>query len=195
MNQRELILVTGGARAGKSDYARRLAEEFSTADAESDEKTVLFVATAEAGDPEMVERIQNHRASRPARWQTLEEPLHLVEAITRVSVGDGIVLIDCLNLWVSNLLLSGQDREPAVIEKQVLDAAGRLLDYYERAQTTFILVTNEVGLGLVPTHPLGRQFRDVLGKVNQMVAAKADRVYLLVSGLPLELKSLSSGQL
>ncbi len=158
----------------------------------------------------MEERIRRHRASRPVGWRSLEEPIHLplaiAEALTpnpsptsgRGAGGEGcnaVVLVDCLNLWVSNLLLQGQGKEPASIEAEVLDSAKSLLDCYERGRATFILVSNEVGLGLVPAHPLGRQFRDMLGKVNQMVAARADKVYLLVAGLPLELKSLSSQHL
>ena len=210
--KRELILVTGGARAGKSNFAQELAQELSlhpcippyqgeTIGDKGKKWTVLFVATAEAGDAEMEERIRRHRSSRPADWPTLEEPIHLPEAIAGAlgqpnpERSDGVVLVDCLNLWVSNLLLRGQGGEQADIEEEILDAARRLLECHERSRATFILVSNEVGLGLVPTHPLGRLFRDVLGKVNQMVAARADKVYLLVAGLPLELKSLSGQHL
>ena len=197
--KKELILVTGGVRAGKSEFAQRLAQKLSLAPGVeyTQYRPVLFVATAEALDDEMEERVRRHRASRPPGWRTLEEPVRLPEAIAEALAhpdpkdGAGVVLVDCLNLWVSNLLLRGQGKEGAGIEDGILDSARRLLECYERGRVSFILVSNEVGLGLVPTHRLGRQFRDVLGKVNQLVAARADKVYLLVAGLPLELKSMS----
>ena len=193
---RELIVVTGGARAGKSDFAQRLADHLSPAASDGRTGAVLFMATAEAIDPEMADRIQRHRSSRPADWRTLEEPLHVTEAISQASVSeDAVILIDCLNLWVSNLLIRGQDTAHGVVEEGIYEATRRLLDNYEGGRATYILVSNEVGLGLVPGNPLGRRFRDALGKVNQMVAARADRVYLLVSGLPLELKSLGGHNL
>ncbi len=180
----ELILVTGGTRAGKSDFALKLASGL--------ERPVLFVATAEVKDEEMAERVERHRASRPGHWRTLEEPTGLPEAISNTlqpSEGEWVVLMDCLNLWVSNLLLAREGRETGrAIEEEIRVLVDRLLDWHDRSGTTLILVTNEVGLGLVPTNRLGRQFTDILGKANQMVAAKAERVYLLVSGLPLELK-------
>ena len=184
------MLITGGGRAGKSDFAQRLALSFTGAGG------VLFVATAEATDQEMEERIQRHRESRPHEWQTLEEPIDLPEAISGALGGDGrvgVVVVDCINFWVSNQLLRDEGVGAEDAEKEILGSVGRLLDCFRAHDVTFILVTNEVGLGLVPTHPLGRQFRDALGRVNQAVAAAADRVYLVVSGLPIELKSLIAG--
>ncbi len=213
---KQLVLVTGGARAGKSDFAQRLALSFSQqragldpvqssksrgAEAEVSGGGVLFVATAEAVDAEMEERIRRHRASRPAEWRTLEEPVKLPEAIRAAldhpesGKGYGVVLVDCLNLWVSNLLFQHEGEGWAGTESALVEAMGRLLDCYQTLEASFILVTNEVGLGLVPSHPLGRQFRDALGKVNQLVAARSDKVYLLVAGLPLEVKALSIGHL
>ena len=222
--EKELILVTGGARAGKSDFAQKLAHQISVSPTyveadgglpleylspqqqigtsgdhvyedclpDSQARKVLFVATAEPRDAEMEERIRRHRSSRPTDWNTLEEPIYLAEAIARTSYGVRVVLVDCLNLWISNLLLGTNDEDLADVEQAALDSAERLLDCYEGGAATFILVSNEVGMGLVPSYPLGRNFRDVLGKVNQVVAARADKVYLLVAGLSLELKSLSS---
>ena len=197
--EKQLILVTGGARAGKSDFAQKLAQHLSLCPAQTGEGTgdgekrqVIFVATAEALDAEMEDRIQRHRAGRPGEWLTIEEPVHLPEAISRASRGDEIVLVDCLNLWVSNLLLRGEGKEEAEIERETLDAARDLLECYQQGNATFVLVSNEVGLGLVPTHPLGRQFRDLLGKVNHLIAARSDETYLLVAGLPLALKALGS---
>ena len=192
---KRLILVTGGARAGKSDFALRVAQGLSLP-AEPGSTPVLFVATAEAGDAEMEERIRRHRSSRPPEWHTLEEPIRLPEAVSTAlresgTRDAGVVVVDCLNMWVSNMLLAGRDGEQVAIEEGVMDSARRLLECYQQGRASFVLVSNEVGLGLVPSHPLGRHFRDVLGKVNQLVAAEADEVYLLVAGLPLELKSLS----
>ena len=196
--EKRLILVTGGARAGKSGFALKLAQGLSLP-AEPGSTPVLFVATAEAGDAEMEERIRKHRSSRPDEWSTLEEPIRLPEAVSEAlsepgTRDAGVVVVDCLNLWVSNMLLAGQDSERAAIEEGVLDSARRLLECYQQGTASFVLVSNEVGLGLVPSHPLGRHFRDLLGKVNQLVAAEADEVYLLVAGLPLELKALSGRQ-
>ena len=196
---KRLILVTGGARAGKSDFALKLVQGLSLP-AEPGSTPVLFVATSEAGDTEMEERIRQHRSSRPPEWHTVEEPIRLPEAVSTAlresgTRDAGVVVVDCLSLWVSNMLLAGRDKEQAVIEEEILDSARRLLECYRRSRATFVLVSNEVGLGLVPPNPLGRNFRDLLGKVNQLVAANADQVYLLVAGLPLELKALSGQDL
>jgi adenosylcobinamide kinase/adenosylcobinamide-phosphate guanylyltransferase len=182
--KKALILVLGGARAGKSTFAQQLAQQLG--------ENVLFVATAQPGDAEMAERIRHHRTTRPKEWHTLEEPLHLAEAVARVVESYQIVLIDCLTLWVSNLLLQQKDGDEHAHEKEIVEQTGSLLDCYECSKATFILVSNEVGMGVVPPYPLGRQFRDILGKVNQIGAARADKVYLLVAGLPMELKSLAA---
>ena len=164
----ELVLLLGGARSGKSAAAERLAQAG---------RRVLFIATAEALDEDMRRRIAAHRERRPSGWDTLEEPLRPV-------------VLDCLTLWVSNLLLRHEDDPGA--EELILDAAGGLLDLIERATATWILISNEVGLGVVPPSPLGRAYRDALGRVNQLAAARAGRVYLMVAGLALELKELNA---
>ena len=172
---KQLTLVLGGARAGKSTYAQRLAERGDR---------VLFVATAEARDADMSARILAHQASRPAGWGTLEEPLDLVSAMTPVVSGYDTVLLDCLTLWVSNLMLddSGVDL-PAQAE--------RLLELYRQREASWIVVSNEVGLGVVPATKLGRDYADELGRVNQIVAAEADEVWFVAAGLPLNLTALS----
>ncbi len=177
---KELVLVLGGARAGKSAFAERLASPGSR---------VLYVATAEAGDEEMRERIARHRAKRPSHWETLEEPVALAEAIAARARGCDTILIDCLTLWVSNLLLR---RSPPGGPGDTLAQAERLLDVWERSTARWIVVSNEVGLGVVPPTELGRAYRDALGKVNQVFARRADRVYLLVAGLALDLKALGA---
>ncbi|MYA61463.1 MAG: bifunctional adenosylcobinamide kinase/adenosylcobinamide-phosphate guanylyltransferase [Dehalococcoidia bacterium] len=177
---KELILILGGARSGKSALAERLARQ---------RERVLFVATAEALDMDMERRIAAHRSQRPSAWSTLEEPLDLSSAIQEVADGYEICLLDCLTLWVSNLLLKMED-DPNV-EREVLAEVKRLLEVYEESSATWIVVSNEVGLGIVPPTPLGRQYRDILGRANQAVAARADRVYLTVAGLMMDLKSIA----
>ena len=179
MNKR-LTFIIGGARAGKSSYAERLAR---------DSERVLFVATAEAKDDDMRARIANHRANRPDHWDTLEEPLHLVEALPPLLSRYDTILLDCLNLWVSNLMLQDSPAGDAPVDVQA--ETRRLLDCYRAGDASWIVVSNEVGLGLVPTTPLGRAFRDQLGWANQIFAAAADDVYFMAAGLPLNLKRLS----
>lgn len=174
---KRLTLILGGVRAGKSTYAQQLA---------SKGERVLFVATAEADDAEMQARIEAHSESRPPDWDTLEEPEDLVAAMEPVLHRYDTVLLDCLTLWVSNLLLGDQNTESA--RKDILPQAQRLLELYRNAETSWIVVSNEVGLGVVPPTKLGRVFADELGRVNQLVAAEADDVYFMAAGLPLELK-------
>ena len=177
---KELILILDGARSGKSALAERLA---------SQRERVLFAATAEALDADMERRIAGHRSQRPSEWRTLEEPLDLASAIQEAMDGYEICLLDCLTLWVSNLLLKIEDAPN--VEGEILAEVERLLEVYERSSATWIVVSNEVGLGIVPPTPLGRLYRDILGRANQAVAARANRVYLTVSGLALDVKSLA----
>ena len=174
-----LTLVLGGARAGKSAFAERLAGQY---------KRVLFIATAEGRDEEMRERIARHKAARAKHWETLEEPVRLAAALSKRTGGYDAVLLDCLTLWVSNLLTT---EPPASPETIAVEPQG-LLDAYERGTASWIVVSNEVGLGVVPPSELGRLYRDALGKVNQRFAARADNVYLLVAGLALDLKALGA---
>lgn len=165
-----LTLVLGGARAGKSRYAERLIEAAATAG--------LYCATAEPGDDEMRERIAAHRARRGPFWRTIETPFDLAGAIAQARPEQPL-LIDCLTLWLSNLMLADRllDEEFAMLCAALRAAAGPL-----------VLVANEVGLGLVPETPLGRRFRDAAGRLNQGIAALADRVVFVAAGLPLVLK-------
>ena len=176
----ELVLVLGGARSGKSTTAERLARGG---------ERVLFIATAEALDEAMQRRIAAHRRHRPEHWDTLEEPIHVSDALRPLVDRYDTFVLDCLTLWVSNLLL--EDEEASDAEGVVLEAVRRLLDLVDTAGGRWILVSNEVGQGIVPASPLGREYRDVLGRVNQLVASRADEVYLMVAGLALELKSLA----
>ncbi len=166
-----LTLILGGARSGKSRFAQALAEASGL--------QCLYVATAEALDDEMAARIARHQQDRGPHWQTVEAPLNLSGAITDFGQPGSMLLVDCLTLWLSNIL--GAGRDPALETERLVDALGRSL-----AQT--ILVSNEVGLGIVPETRLGRDFRDHAGRLHQAVASRADRVALLVAGLPLWVK-------
>lgn len=181
----ELILILGGARSGKSAYAERLAQERGG--------PVLFVATAAAGDEEMAGRIAVHRAARPAAWRTLEAQQDVAAAVAASGVGDATIVLDCLTLLVSNLLLAHEAEGEEGVGRRVDAEIDALLALIDAEAVTWIVVSNEVGMGLVPPYPLGRQYRDLLGRVNARVAARAERAYLLVAGLPLDLKRLSAG--
>lgn len=178
---KKLILILGGARSGKSSFAEGLAAKAGS--------RVLFAATALADDDEMLERIAAHQEARPATWRTVEEPLELAQAIAREAGDAEVVLVDCLTLWVSNLLLArGGEEADASAEGAVLSEVAKLLEVYRREAATFLVIANEVGLGLVPPYPLGRRYRDALGRANQLMAAAADEVYFMVAGMPLALK-------
>jgi adenosylcobinamide kinase / adenosylcobinamide-phosphate guanylyltransferase len=166
-----VTLVLGGARSGKSRYAERLIETAATHG--------TYCATAEAGDAEMAARIAAHRARRGPFWHTVEAPLEVASVIDRDAAIDCPLLIDCLTLWLSNLLLMDKriEAETAALSASLRGAAGPV-----------VLVANEVGLGLVPETPLGRRFRDEAGRLNQEIAALADRVVFVAAGLPLVLK-------
>ncbi len=175
---KRLTLIMGGVRSGKSSHAQRLA---------TSGERVLFVATAEAGDQEMKARIEAHQRARPPRWDTVEEPIDLVGALTPLLHRYDTVLLDCLTMWVSNLLLSGS--ETASARGGILSEARRLLCLYRDGDASWIVVSNEVGLGVVPSTELGRVYSDELGRVNQLVAAEADEVYFMAAGLPLQIKA------
>lgn len=167
-----LILVTGGARAGKSAFAQEWARALG-------DGQVSFIATAQALDDEMRQRIARHQAERPPGWETLEEPLEVPYTLSRAQ--GRVVLLDCLTLWVSNLMLA---------EREVLPEVENLLAARAETGKTLLVVTNEVGMGIVPDNTLARRYRDLLGAANRRIAEEADVVYLLVAGIPLKLKSL-----
>lgn len=165
------LLVLGGARSGKSRFAQGRAEILTG--------ELVYLATAQAFDDEMRERIALHRVDRGPRWSTVEAPLELTEAITSYSTPETVVLVDCLTLWASNLLLAERDTAAATegLVHAVLSARGPV-----------ILVANEVGLGIVPDNALARRFRDVAGKINQEVARAVDSAIFIAAGLPISLK-------
>jgi adenosylcobinamide kinase / adenosylcobinamide-phosphate guanylyltransferase len=168
----KLTLVLGGARSGKSRHAENLITALPP--------PWIYVATAQPGDEEMAARIKTHRERRGAHWRTIEAPRELVSALG--ACGEAPVLVDCLTLWLSNLMLADAniEAETAQLEDALLAANGPI-----------VLVANEVGSGIVPSYPLGRRFRDLQGVLNQRIAARAERVILMVAGLPLALKGTS----
>lgn len=167
------LLVLGGARSGKSAYAQARAEALAGG--------LIYIATAQAFDAEMADRIARHRADRDGRWTTVEEPLDLPAAIATNSRADSVVLVDCLTLWASNLLLADHDLDAAL---QALTAA------VTESRGAVILVANEVGLGIVPDNALARRFRDYAGSINQAVAAAVSEAVMMFAGLPMTLKPL-----
>lgn len=176
------MLVLGGARAGKSAYAVARARALGG--------RVVFLATAEAGDPEMAARIARHRADRPDGWRTVEAPLGLPEAIAALAGRADVVLVDCVNLWVANLLT----KDPALSDTALIGHAAALEAVATRPGGHLLLVSNEVGMGVHPETAVGRRFRDALGLVNQAVARAADEVVLLVAGCPLTVKAPATGR-
>lgn len=164
------ILVLGGARSGKSRFAEGLAEPF---------RQRIYLATAAALDDEMRERIRQHRAERGDGWRTIEEPMAIGGIIEAPRPDDHVVLVDCLTLWLSNLLLAGEDPEAA---------AAALADKVAAHTGNLVLVSNEVGLGIVPENALARRFRDAAGRLNQALAAVCSDVYLVCAGIPLKIK-------
>jgi len=176
-----LTLILGGARSGKSSHAQQLARERGGDD-------VLFVATAQALDDEMAARIAAHRAGRPAAWHTLEVPRHVGEAISQAE-SCGVVLVDCLTLLISSTVLAlPESASAALAEAAALAETEGLIAAYRRGSGSWIIISNEVGLGLVPAYPVGRTYRDALGRANQRLAAEADEVVLMVAGIPLKIK-------
>jgi adenosylcobinamide kinase/adenosylcobinamide-phosphate guanylyltransferase len=186
-----LTLILGGARSGKSDLALRLAA--------ASKRPVLFVATMEAGDDEMRARIDAHRAGRPDAWRTVEAPTALLDALAAEARAGECVLIDCVTLWVSNVLLSslGDDGSPDASEiassvRSAVLLAERLAAWSAAFEGEAVVVSNEVGGGVVPAYALGRAFRDALGGANRALASRAGRVYHVEAGLAVDLKALGA---
>ena len=180
----KITLITGGARSGKSRLAQELARKSGGA--------VLFVATAEAGDEEMKQRIEAHRKGRPPGWVTLEVTTHIGSQITR-NIGQArTVIIDCITLLINNVFEEHDKKTDAsLLEKAVTAEIKELLDGIDHSDANFIIVTNEVGLGIIPADRVSRLYRDLLGKANQMLAEHADEVYLMVAGIPVAVKKLN----
>jgi len=175
----QTIFITGGTRSGKSRYAEQLAVNYGA--------PTCYLATAQSLDDEMGQRIRKHQQRRGETWRTIEEPLHLTQVL---AANDGIfnaILVDCLTLWLSNLLLLYEDLGEEA-ESRIMDDVQRLATTLRGMTTPTILVSNEVGMGIVPDHRLGRIFRDIAGQTNQIMAAAASEAWLVASGIPLRLK-------
>ena len=170
----KIIFITGGARSGKSRLAESIARNFGA--------PLCYIATGQSNDTEMAERITEHRDRRGAIWQTFEEPLELVHAISARNGQYGAMLVDCITLWLSNLLFL--HNEPGTVLREVRVLA----ESFPHLETTLILVSNEVGMGIVPENALARTFRDLAGKANEILAEAADEVHVVFSGIPLRLK-------
>jgi adenosylcobinamide kinase / adenosylcobinamide-phosphate guanylyltransferase len=172
--QSSVTLVLGGVRSGKSRYAQQLAEQSGR---------VVFVATATISDDEMRRKIERHREDRPKEWLTIEEPLELSQVLAQHESSCDVILIDCVTIFAANLLeKEGEDRSA------IDDRIARLCDALRSTRCAVVLVSNEVGSGVVPAYPMGRRYRDLLGEINQSIAKVADDVVLMVAGLPLALK-------
>ena len=179
-----LILILGGARSGKSRFAQDLAQCVGGED-------VLFVATAQARDDEMIRRIEHHRGSRPSSWKTLEQPLETGQAIATLKAAPAVILVDCLTLLVSNAMLHcGDDAETA--EPRVMAEVEGLIAAARQHAALMIIVSGEVGQGLVPESDLGRLFRDLLGRANQIIAREAEATYQMVAGMAVDVGSLAT---
>ena len=171
--KKEIVLVLGGARSGKSSWALDYVEKSY--------HSYMFLATAEVMDEEMADRVDLHRKARGPKWQLREEPLEIAEVLTSTGGDVEAILIDCMTIWLSNVLLKkGAEKVPAY--------RNALLEALVQSRQSVVIVSNEVGSGIVPERPLGRQYRDMAGSLNQKLAAAADQALLIVAGLPIFLK-------
>jgi adenosylcobinamide kinase / adenosylcobinamide-phosphate guanylyltransferase len=183
-----IVTITGGARSGKSAHASKIAANAGM--------PVVYLATASPSDAEMAGRIEQHRAERPSDWRTIEEPFALSDALSKADLQEpSVILVDCLTVWLGGYICPLYDLpEPEAleslpaVEEAVFSEAQRLCDFARDRSGCLIVVTNEVGDGIVPADPLTRFYRDALGRLNQNFAAASDEVYLLVAGLPVRLK-------
>lgn len=198
----QFTLITGGARSGKSQFAELLAAHAK--------RPVIYVATAQIWDEEMALRVKKHQLQRPATWRLIEEPLNIHETLFQLKDEDGVILLDCVTLWLTNLLIAGQahlatpscpdgaefsiDQEndhstfSNELEPQILDMVKDVANLAREIRPQVIFVSNEVGQGIVPENPLARAYRDLAGRSNQILAHSADQVYMVVAGIPMEIK-------
>jgi adenosylcobinamide kinase/adenosylcobinamide-phosphate guanylyltransferase len=208
---RRISLILGGARSGKSRFAEKLAAR------RAGEQGVLYVATLQPFDDEMRERVVSHRASRPATWQTVEAPLKLANGLLPAIQNQQLALIDCLTVWTGNLILRESGLEHSIsdgineeevqilspqssvlspdyirLEAEIISELESIITEARRREFGLIMVSNEVGMGLVPPYPLGRAYRDLLGRVNQRLAYLADEAFFVLAGIPVDLKRLQA---
>lgn len=198
----QFTLITGGARSGKSRFAELLAAHAK--------RPVIYIATAQIWDEEMALRVKKHQLQRPATWRLIEEPVNIRETLFQLKDEDGVILLDCVTLWLTNLLLAGQSQPTTPscpdgeefplnllndndlfnneVEPQILDIVKDVAQLAREIKPQVIFVTNEVGQGIVPESPLARAYRDLAGRSNQVLAHSADQVYMVVAGFPMEIK-------
>ena len=174
-NKKEIVFVLGGARSGKSSWALEYTEKHYD--------SYMFLATAEVMDEEMADRVRLHKEVRGPKWQLREEPLEIAQVLETDVAGVEAVLIDCMTIWLSNVLLKQGEKKVPVYRNRFIEALAQ-------TKASVIIVSNEVGTGIVPEHPLGRQYRDMAGFLNQQLAAAADKVVMTVAGLPIFLKTV-----
>jgi adenosylcobinamide kinase / adenosylcobinamide-phosphate guanylyltransferase len=180
----KIVLVTGGCRSGKSAYAQQTAEALPPGR--------IYVATSPVTDDEMRHRIELHREARRNRgWETIEEQVDLAGVLRR-NAEQNVLLVDCVTLWINNLMYRAERESREITESDVAEQCGRMLDAAGACRGTVIFVTNEVGLGVVPENAMARRYRDLVGRANQVIAARADRVTLVCCGIPLHLKESNS---
>lgn len=182
MKRGKFFFVTGAARSGKSFFAEKLAAKLS--------EKVIYIATCVPEDDEMRERVARHQARRPGNWQTVEEALNPARIIQESDQPDQVFLLDCLTLLINNLLLRN---DVPLGEEEILEQISELARVSSEATANVIIVSNEVGWGIVPADPLSRLYRDVLGRTNQIMASYADEAYITIAGMPVELKALAKG--
>ena len=173
------IFITGGARSGKSVFSEKKALEFG--------HRLAYLATAQSLDTEMANRIERHRTRRGPEWQTIEEPIQLSRALEDAEGKFGAILVDCVTLWLTNLLFAFE-HDGTEVEGRIQKEVDQVIATLQRMSTPVILVSNEVGMGIVPEHHLARLFRDIAGSANQSLAAAANEAYVVLSGIPLKLK-------
>lgn len=197
----QFTLVTGGARSGKSSFAELLAAQ--------DNRPVIYIATAQIWDGEMAIRVKKHQQQRPSSWRLIEEPLEIGKTLTQLKDEEGVILLDCVTLWLTNMLLAGQAEHSSQeangsasipdssdqshhynhVEPKVLEAVKEVAGLAQEIKPKVIFVSNEVGQGIVPENPLARAYRDLAGRSNQILARSADHVYMVIAGLPMDLKT------
>lgn len=178
----EITLLLGGARSGKSSYGIQLAKNFGD--------QVIYLASGVSCDKEMEERIERHRKNRPESWQTVEETIDIDTVLANADIEVELILFDDLSFWVFNLLnlYQSQGKEKDQLEEEVISRVRKALDIAKNRGAKLIIISNEVGLGVVPKTSLGRIYRDILGRANQLAASHADQVFLMVAGLPIKIK-------
>ncbi|SDH89511.1 bifunctional adenosylcobinamide kinase/adenosylcobinamide-phosphate guanylyltransferase [Desulfosporosinus hippei] len=197
----QFTLITGGARSGKSSFAELLAAQ--------DNRPVIYIATAQIWDGEMAIRVKKHQQQRPSSWRLIEEPLEIGQTLTQLKDEEGVILLDCVTLWLTNMLLAGQAEHSSQeangsastpdspdqshlynhVEPKVLAAVKEVAGLAQEIKPKVIFVSNEVGQGIVPENPLARAYRDLAGRSNQLLARSADHVYMVIAGLPMDLKT------